>query len=175
MDTPQDVRFPSYREMAERFAVSTTLIAQYSKTHNCLRRRAQAQARIRIQSDQKLVELRATAVALSKDDELRIIDTYLGRFEQALAEGRVRFDNPSDFNTMLRLKNFAMGGADSRQEVHVSLSLEEIQERHQRMMRINRTASAALRGEMPGPNDVAVGASEGAESPGSSSPEGPAN
>jgi len=145
----QTVVFPSYRDLAERFEVSTTLIAKYSKEHNCLRRRKQAKARIQAQADQKLVELRATAVALSKDDELRIIDGFLAGFEKALAEGRVRFDNPGDFNTMVRLKEFVMGGADSRQEIHASLSLEDIQARHQRMLRVNRAADAAVRGELP--------------------------
>src|SRR5690606_35191259 len=90
----------------------------------------------RTEADQELLEQRATAVAQSKDDELRIIDTYLAGFEKALAEGRVRFDNPGDFNTMVRLKEFVMGGADSRQEIHASLSLEDIQARHQRMIRV---------------------------------------
>ena len=147
----QTVRFPSYRDLAERFEVSTTLIAKYSKEHNCIRRRDQAKARIQAQADQKLVELRATAVALSKDDELRIIDGYLAGFEKALSEGRVRFDNPSDFNTMVRLKEFVMGGADSRQEIHASLSLEDIQARHQRMIRVVGESPSAVRGELPGP------------------------
>lgn len=150
----QTVVYPSYRELAERFEVSTTLIAKYSKEHNCLRRRKQAKARIQAQADQKLVELRATAVALSKDDELRIIDGFLAGFEKALAEGRVRFDNPGDFNTMVRLKEFVLGGADSRQEIHASLSLEDIQARHQRMLRVNRAADAAVRGELPDHGEV---------------------
>ena len=150
----QTVVYPSYRDLAERFEVSTTLIAKYSKEHNCLRRRKQAKARIQAQADQKLVELRATAVALSKDDELRIIDGFLAGFEKALAEGRVRFDNPGDFNTMVRLKEFVMGGADSRQEIHASLSLEDIQARHQRMLRVNRAADAAVRGELPDHGEV---------------------
>ena len=150
----QTVVFPSYRDLAERFEVSTTLIAKYSKEHNCLRRRKQAKARIQAQADQKLVELRATAVALSKDDELRIIDGFLAGFEKALAEGRVRFDNPGDFNTMVRLKKFVMGGADSRQEIHASLSLEDIQARHQRMLRVNRAADAAVRGDLPDHGEV---------------------
>ena len=145
----QTVSFPSYRDLAERFSVSTTLVAKYSREHNCMRRRQQAKARIQAQADQKLVELRATAVALSKDDELRIIDGFLSGFEKALAEGRVRFDNPGDFNTMVRLKEFVLGGADSRQEIHASLSLEDIQARHQRMIRIvSETAPSAVRGEL---------------------------
>lgn len=136
------VVYPSYRDLARRYGVSHSLIADYAKKHNCMRRREVAQARIEEKTDQKLIELRSTALAMSKDDELRIIDTYLAGFEKALSEGRVRFDNPGDFNTMVRLKEFVQGGADSRQEVHAILSLEELQARHRRMMKTieaNRT------------------------------------
>jgi hypothetical protein len=129
------VVYPSYRDLGRRYGVSHSLIADYAKKHNCMRRREVAQARIEEKTDQKLVELRATARAMSKDDELRIIDSYLAGFEKALSEGRVRFDNPGDFNTMVRLKEFVQGGADSRQEVHAILSLEELQARHRRMMK----------------------------------------
>lgn len=47
-----------------------------------------------------------------------------------------------------------MGGADSRQEIHASLSLEDIQARHQRMLRVNRAADAAVRGELPDHGEV---------------------
>jgi len=129
------VVYPSYRDLGRRYGVSHSLIADYAKKHNCMRRREVTQARIEEKTDQKLVELRATARAMSKDDELRIIDSYLAGFEKALSEGRVRFDNPGDFNTMVRLKEFVQGGADSRQEVHAILSLEELQARHRRMMK----------------------------------------
>jgi len=129
------VVYPSYRDLGRRYGVSHSLIADYAKKHNCMRRREVTQARIEEKTDQKLVELRATARAMSKDDELRIIDSYLVGFEKALSEGRVRFDNPGDFNTMVRLKEFVQGGADSRQEVHAVLSLEELQARHRRMMK----------------------------------------
>ena len=143
------VYFPSYRTLALRYGVSHSLIAHYSKKHDCLRRRKEAKARIAAKADQKLVELRANAIAMSRDDAVRIIDSYLVNFEKALAEGRVRFDSPGDFNTMLRLKEFILGGADSRQEIHESLSLESIQERHQRMMRQVKATPAAVRGEVP--------------------------
>jgi hypothetical protein len=86
---------------------------------------------------------------MSKADALRIIDSYLAGFEKALAEGRVRFDNPGDFNTMLRLKEFIQGGADSRQEIHAALSLEELQARHRRMLQTFEASSPALRGVVP--------------------------
>ena len=140
------VVYPSYRDLARRYGVSNSLIAQYSKQHNCLRRREVAQERIKAKADQKLVEMRATAIALSKEDTLRMIDSFLLGFEKALSEGRVRYDNPTDFNTMVRLKEFILGGADSRQEIHAALSLEDIQARHQRMLRTIQSSSAKERG-----------------------------
>lgn len=142
------VVYPSYREIARRYGVSHSLIAQYSKRHDCLRRRKEAKARIAVKTDQKLVEMRATAIAISKDESLQIIDTYLAGFRDALAEGRVRFDNPTDFDRMCRLKEFMLGGADSRQEIHAALSLEDLQARHQRMLREMRSSSRAVRGEL---------------------------
>ncbi len=142
------VQYPSYRDLARRYGVCNSVIARYAKKHNCMRRREQARARIAVETDKKMVELRATAIALSRDDELRIIDTYLAGFEGALAEGRVRLDNPTDFNTMVRLKEFIQGGADSRQEIHAALSLEDIQARHRRMLKTVEAASTAERGEL---------------------------
>lgn len=138
--------YPSHRELAERYGVSTSLIGNYAQSHNCKRRREEAKARIAARADQKLVELRATAIAVSKDDAVRMIDGYLLNFEKALTEGRVRFDNPTDFNTMVRLKEFVLGGADSRQEIHASLSLEDLQARHARAMREVREATTAEQG-----------------------------
>lgn len=141
------VHYPSYRDLARRYNVSNSLIAVFAKKHNCMRRRRDTQSRIAAKADQKLVEIRSTALALSKEDELRIIDSYLTGFEKALSEDRVRFDNPSDFNTMVRLKEFVQGGADSRQEIHAALSLEDIQSRHKRMMKEVEATSAKERGE----------------------------
>ncbi len=137
---------PSRRQLAERYGVSTSLIASYSRSHNCKRRREEAKARITARTDQKLVELRASSIAVSKDDAIRMIDGYLVNFERALGEGRVRFDDPTDFNTMVRLKEYVLGGADSRQEIHASLSLEDLQTRHARMMREVREATPSEQG-----------------------------
>lgn len=151
------VHYPSYRELARRFSVSHSLVAQYARKHDCMRRRDEARARIAAKTDQKLVELRSSALAVSKNDALRIIDGYLSGFEKAIADGRVRFDNPGDFNTMLRLKEFIQGGADSRQEIHASLSLEDIQARHRRMMDVFESSSPAVRGEVPSRAALSLG------------------
>lgn len=127
------MRFPSFREVATRYGVSKSLVGKYATKHNCLKRREENRLREQIRFETEVVKKRAKARALSTDEEIRIIDDYLRGFDEALAEGRVRYDNPGDFNTMLRLKEFKLGRADSRQEIHGVLTLEEIQARHRRM------------------------------------------
>ena len=160
------VVFPSYRELAKRFGVCHSVIADYAKKHDCMRRREQAQSRVEARTDEKLIELRATAFAMSKDDTLRIIDAYIGGFEKAVAEGRVRFENPSDFNTMVRLKEFIQGGADSRQEIHAALSLEDLQARHKQMLQGVEATTAAERGDHErGPEAIEAGEREASAKP----------
>jgi len=127
--------YPTHRALAERYGVVPSVIAAYAKSHNCARRRQEAITRIAVRTDEKLIEARASALAVTKDDTVRMIDGYLLNYEKALVEGRVRFDNPTDFNTMVRLKEYVLGGADSRQEIHAALSLESLQQRHARMLR----------------------------------------
>jgi hypothetical protein len=130
--------FPSYRDLAKRYGVSHSVIAAYSSRHDCLRRREAAVQRVDARADDKLVELRATTLAEAKARVIETVDRFLSDFEQALREGRVRVDSVSDFNLMVRLKEYLHGGPDSRQEVRATLSLDELQRRYREMLR--RTA-----------------------------------
>ena len=127
------VRFPSFAEVGKRYGVSKSLVGKYAAQHNCLKRREENRVREQIQFETEVVKKRAKARAISTDDAVRIIDDYLQRFDEALKEDRVRFDSAGDFNTMLRLKEFVQGRADSRQEIQGMLTLEEIQARHRRL------------------------------------------
>lgn len=146
--TGSEMHYPSYREIAQRYGVAHSLIARFARAHNCLARRHQAAQRVKDLADTKLIELRADHLALSRDDAVRVIDRYLVQFEEALAEGRVRCDNPSDFNLMLRLKSFIMGDADSRHELLGGITLDDLQERHQVMLRQWEESTAEMRGEV---------------------------
>lgn len=142
-------RYPTYRELADRYGVAVSYIAAYVKSHNCLRRREDARTRLALRVEDKLIEKRAEAIAVGKDDVVRLIDEFLLGFEKALKEGRVRSDNPTDVNTFVRLKEFILGGADSRQELHAALSLESIQQRYARMLQDHRD-DPALTGMVDG-------------------------
>jgi len=138
--------YPTYRQLAERYGVVPSVIANYAKSHNCGRRRAEGAKRIAIKTENKLIDLRAEAIAVGEDRLVQMIDNFLLNFEKALDEGRVRSDNPTDVNTLARLKAFILGGADSRQDVRAVLSLETLQERYARMLRDERETTPAMTG-----------------------------
>jgi hypothetical protein len=148
------VTYPSFRTLAKRFGVAHSLIADYAAKHNCLLRRQQSAARVHDLADAKLAELRAEAFAVTRDDQIRAIDRFLVKFEEALEDGRVRFDNPADYNTMCRLKAYLLGDVDSRQEMTGSpfpFTLEDLQRRHAAMLARIRDSTPEERGEMAGP------------------------
>jgi hypothetical protein len=139
--------YPTYAQLGERFSVSISVIRDYAKKHNTMARRERARLRTQLRVEEKMVETRAEAIVVTKERELQIIDAYLAGFEKAITDGRVRFDNPTDYNTMARLKEFLLGGADSRPEVNATLSLDVLQARHRDTRRATIEASPAERGE----------------------------
>ncbi len=140
--------YPTYRDLAGRFGVSHSLIGKYAAEHNCLERRKQNQKRARSLANSRLSEFRAHELALKSDDIIRAIERYMVDFEEALVEGRVRCDNPADYNTMVRLRAFVEGDADSRSEIVAGVSLEELEQRHGEMLKSFSESSSPVRGEV---------------------------
>ncbi len=140
------VRYPSYKELSERYGVSISVVGEYSTARNCLKRRAEAQARLDAKVDQKIVEMRAEAIALSRHERIGLVDRALLAFAEALKDGRVRCDTSSDLNMLLRLREYLEGGADSRQQILGGITLEVLQSRHRDVLRMMDEASPAERG-----------------------------
>jgi len=153
--------YPTYRALAERFGVAVSFIGNYASSRNCMKRRAQTASRVAVRTEEKLINLRADALAVGEDRLVQMIDEFLLKFEQALKEGRVRSDSPADVNTLARLKAFIMGGADSRHEIRAVLSLEALQERHTRMMRQSQEATPAMAGVVGACSEVGVASVDG--------------
>ncbi|MGE3671510.1 MAG: hypothetical protein AB7K71_17710 [Polyangiaceae bacterium] len=144
-----EIRYPTYRQLADKYGVALSVIADYSKRHRCRRRRGEAAMRLAVRAEDKLIEKRATKLATNKSGVLAIIDTYIDQFREALKEGRVRVDSVSDFNTIMRLKEFLEGGADSRQEVHTTLTLEQLQLKHKQALQQQDNVDNELSGNVP--------------------------
>ncbi len=145
-DGTSNTVYPTYRELAEKYGVAPSVIADYAKSHNTMHRRKYGEHRIKARRDEKIIEARATAEAITVAEMLALIDEFLIKFREALKEGRVRTDSPADVNTLIRLKSFLEGGADSRQEIRHMLSLEVLSERHERYMRDLESSTPAMAG-----------------------------
>jgi len=150
--------FPSLSELGKRYGVSKNRIWQYASKHKCLERRKESHAREQIRYDRIVSARRAEARALATSDVVRVVDAYIVGFEQALEEGKVRFDSPGDLDRLVRLKELLLGNADSRQEVQGGITLEAIQARHQRV----RAQVDGLTPEVSGVVDEAREASDAA-------------
>jgi hypothetical protein len=46
--------YPTYRQLAERYGVAPSVIANYAKSRNCLKRRQQAATRVAVRTEEKL-------------------------------------------------------------------------------------------------------------------------
>lgn len=145
-DGTSNTVYPTYRELAEKYGVAPSVIADYAKSHNTMHRRRYGEHRIEARRDEKIIEARATAEAITVAEMLALIDEFLIKFREALKEGRVRTDSPADVNTLIRLKSFLEGGADSRQEIRHMLSLEVLSEKHERYMRDLESSTPAMAG-----------------------------
>jgi hypothetical protein len=145
----ETVRYPSLRELGRRYGVSGALIGRHSVQHRCMERREENSARERACFERKVVEKLAEARAMSTAEAIAIVDGYMQSFRNALDEGRVRTDSAGDFNTMMRLKAFLEGKADSRQEVQGVITLEQMQERHRALRAQLESLDPAITGEVP--------------------------
>ena len=134
--------FPSTRELAEKYGVSKSLIGYRAERFEWSRRRAEFQGQVQKETDTSCAKARAAEIT----DAVAVLDAYIDRFRTALQDGRIRVDSVQDLNVAVRLKHFLLGGADSRKEVNVLVSLEVMQERHRKL----REQVAAMDAELAG-------------------------
>ncbi|MDH5672809.1 MAG: hypothetical protein OEZ06_11710 [Myxococcales bacterium] len=131
------VSYPSYRELARRYGVCHSVIATYARRYDRMRRRGLAEPsgeRTSASTRSSPRNARPTS-PWARPTPCASSTTTSAASSRHLIENRVRMDNPSDFNLMLRLKEFLDGGADSHSEVQAMFTLEDLQQRHRRMLR----------------------------------------
>lgn len=136
------IQYPSCRILAQRFGVSHTTVSKFAKDYDCLNRRELNRAKLQARIEQKLTERHADAITNARTGTLSIIDAFLNGFSEALNSKQVRMENVSDFNMMVRLREFLTGGVDQRAELQGQVSLETLQARYQRWLQGFTTPNA---------------------------------
>src|SRR5690348_11357028 len=83
---------------------------------------------------------------------LEICDAFIELFARAVQGGAVRVD-VADFDRVCRLKKFLVGEAETRAEHRVTLSLEQMIERHQSVRRFQAKLDHAVCGIVSEPQE----------------------
>jgi hypothetical protein len=141
--------YPTYRELADRHGVAVSVIAEYAKSRNALKRRELARARYEARKEEKIIELRSDKTAFNDAQMLQVLDEMFMNYASAVTEGRMRFDNVNDIDKLWRLKSFIQGGPDSRQEIQGAVTLEALQQRYETMLRNTRDVTLEMTGYVP--------------------------
>jgi hypothetical protein len=151
------VHYPSYRDIGARYGVSHSLIAAYSRRHNCLGRREDALGQVRVLANQRAVAERGGREGEEKARLLGMLDGYFASFADALRDGRVRTDNIADFDKACRLKAFLLGDSESRKEVVTGgITLEYLQERHREYLQELATTTPEMTGVVVRPSSGTI-------------------
>jgi len=145
----ETVKFPSLQDLGGRYGVSRNRVWQYASKHRCYARREEARLKTQARFEEKVVEKVAEARALATADVVAVVDDYIRGFRRAVDDGKVRFDSPADLDRLVRLKELLAGNVDSRQELRGALTLEAVQQRHQRLRAQIDALTPELSGEVP--------------------------
>jgi len=139
------LHYPTDTEIARRANVDRSTIRKYRQRSNADERRGRVQERTEALVEEHMATTAAAAIAEGRERALRICDKYLRKFEETLDAGKLRADSVADLNTVVRLMEFASGGADSRTQTEHAVTLEAVQKRFkQRRIAYAAEASPAM-------------------------------
>lgn len=156
------VRYPTYRELANRFDVSVSTIGRYATQHNCLGRRraveegdgeppeieaAPAQVEAATQLDAALDAAEAEGIGVERI--LRLAESWLRQLEEAIDEGRLRPDL-ADLERLLRVIREAKAEPDERAGIPEGMpTLDDLQRLYAENERRAREETPAMQGRLP--------------------------
>ncbi len=169
-------RFPSYRELAERFGISKSLVGRYAQQHGCVaRRRAAAEARqvaealpaepvadaapppapaatppdLARRAGDLDGALRSADDGLSVERILRMAERWLDLLEESIDEGRLRPDL-ADLERFIRVIKAAKEDADERAGIPDGMpTLDDLQRLYAENERRAREETPATQGRLP--------------------------
>lgn len=146
-------------EVGVKLGVSPGRVSQYAAQHSWRKKRdakwdIDIDAHIRSRTARPHVAPKSvtgvTPRTVGTSDGERILLIYLAQCEAAILAGRVKCDNMSDVDKALRALAFVRGEADSRREVHTTVSLDVLQSRHhEARARAERLAPDEVTGVLP--------------------------
>jgi hypothetical protein len=145
-------KYPTFKQLGEKFKVSGSLVHYYAKKQKWLDRRLAVQAKTKQELDEALVKSRV----LETVNASSVLDVWLRKFRDNVNDGKVPAVSITDLNTVVRLQKFLAGEGDTRTEMHVHLTLDALHARHAAMRARVGDASGEVAGELPPGEDPAI-------------------
>lgn len=169
-------RYPSYRELADRFGVGTTFINRFARRHNCLERRAGSGAAVEPPPRPGALQARATSPAAGSSDaseaavsgadgpndgdgaapdvvDARMMPTIREIFAtwvRAVQAGEIRITSAGEIEKMMRIAADLDAEAQMRALIPEGVpTLDELQDLYEARMAAYEASSPAERGEIP--------------------------
>jgi len=124
------VRYPTPGELAKRFNCDPKTIRDFAKKRDTAARRTRIECKTQAYVEEAVATTHAVAIASAREQVVSICDGFIQRFAEALAAKKIRTDSIADLNTIVRLREFVVGGPDQRTETSHVLSLEVLQRKH---------------------------------------------
>lgn len=124
------VRYPTPGELAKRFMVDRKQIQKRAKLLKLDEARARVKDRVDREVENVVVAEHAAAIVVGREKVNAICDEIIEKFAAMLKANKIRVDSIADLNTIVRLKEFINGGADSRQQTDHTITLESLMGRH---------------------------------------------
>jgi hypothetical protein len=145
-------KYLTFLQIGEKYGVSKSLVHYYAKKQGWEDRRLRAISTTKEEFDKEMSKSRARETV----EAIEVLDEWLLEFAANVKAKKVRADSIGDLNTVVRLKQYLKGEADSRAEQKVIVSLETLQARHRTLRGKVVEADGAVAGEL-GDEDVITG------------------
>lgn len=146
-------KYPTLLQIGEKYGVSKSLVHYYAKKKGWEERRLSAISTTKEEFDKEMAKSRARETV----EAVEVLDQWLLQFVDNVRTKKVRADAISDLNTVVRLKQFLKGEADTRSEQNVIVSLEQLQARHKTFRGKVVESDGAVAGEL-GEEDILAAA-----------------
>jgi hypothetical protein len=147
-------KYPTLVQIGDKHGISKSLVHYYAKKQGWEDRRLRAISTTKEEFDKEMSKSRARETV----EAMEVLDEWLREFAENVRLKKVRADSIGDLNTVVRLKQFLKGEADSRSEQKVVVSLETLQTRHRNNRGRVDEADGAYAGELGDEDVLSAGA-----------------
>lgn len=151
-DGSYERKYPTFKQLGKQFGLAPSVVHYYAKRGKWADRRLAAIKKTKEEFDDELAKSRARKTV----GIIGGLDLWIEKFIKELEADKVDCTSVADLNTIARLRNFLLGGGDSRTETKISVTLEQLHERHLATRARVLDAEGQVAGVLPADEDPAM-------------------